>query len=370
MKTAYVLTILGILITVIFLGIWSRKRVSEGFETTPECTYSDALPGYMTYCANNVNQPFFCSSFGTLEAAKTACSANQNCRGITMIRVGNEGTRRYTIRVGGDGSTDYTNLNKMKMDMLNFSGELPDGSPVEESYLITNLLQCKPNTPASRNVNPTNASGGGNNVTIGGAIGAGAISAGPPGGLPMGPGGAMPEFMVSRESITVPADTLVAVPAGQTIFAKRMGAGSPAGGPTESSPAPVLNSIAQVNASSTSSTAAGGTYTPILTEAEFRNIELTAEERFALSGLPLPTQIKIVDATRRSIPLFQALTQDELNVIRARRQQAQAAGGAGLPALASTPSTALSSSTGGNLTSADLLAIQQAAAAGAAQAIA
>ena len=96
-------------------------------------------------------------------------------------------------------------------------------------------------------------------------------------------------------------------------------------------------------------------------------MNLSAEEREAIAGLPNNLVLKIVDATRRGLSLLDILTTEELATLRAARQTQ--ATGAGPSALLTTPSFALSSQTTGTLTTADLQAIQQAAAAGAASVV-
>jgi hypothetical protein len=162
--------------------------------------------------------------------------------------------------------------------------------------------------------------------------------------------GGAPEFVVSGESVTVPGNTLLAVPAGQTIFARRTGAG----GATESTPAPALtNRVPATGSVSTSSS-----------QAEFDALNLSAEERDLLSGVPFTLGLKIINAVRGNVPLEQALTAEELATLRGTPTATTNS-----TALLTTPSLALNSQTTGTLTSADLLAIQQAAAAGASSVI-
>lgn len=373
MKTAHALTVLGILIAVVLLGIWSRRRVSEGFEDAPECTYSPEISNkYLLGCVNNPNTPFVCQPYATFEEAKKACNENPLCRGVTKT-VSLLGTEDYTIRSGGPGATDYTNLETMKRDLLGESAN-------EAVYLITNLAQCKPNTTASTVV--------AENKTIGARMRGQTLpvnqapSSAPPvlsaaaGAQLLGiassaqPSPVQPQFQISGDLVTVPANTLISVPAGQTIYARRAGVAEsqPAGvGGVATPPQRIANAIQQGLAAAPGT--GSNTYQPLLTEASFQTAyeNLSAEEKFALQGLPQSTQIKIVDATYRSIPLRDALTPEELNTIRIRRQQAQQAGGV-VAALATTPSNALSSNPGSILTGADLQAIQQAAAAGVAEA--
>jgi hypothetical protein len=129
----------------------------------------------------------------------------------------------------------------MKRDMIRPPPLGPDGIALEYSILVTNLLQCKAGKPAAQNVNPTAAvvSGSSSSIQL--------FAGNPSGGAPPTSGGGMgsgmmgaPEFVVSGESVTVPGNTLIAVPAGQTLFARRTGAGSAAGAPTESTPAPPI----------------------------------------------------------------------------------------------------------------------------------
>jgi hypothetical protein len=360
MKVAFLATVLAILIGALLLSMWMRKPSYEGFEAAPECTYSSEIPGYLDFCANDIRRPFDCPSFDTVDAAKIACSTNENCRGITRVRIGNAGQRSvYSIRVGAAGSTDYTNLETMKRDMIRPSPTGPDGTPLEYSILVTNLLQCKAGKPAAQNVNPTTAVAGDST-----SMRLSTTSAGP--GMMMG---GAPEFVVSGESVTVPGNTLVAVPAGQTIFARRTGAGSAAGAATESTPAPAITA-GITGALGAGASGAATTFVPQLTQAQYEALNLSKEERAALEGLPNSLVLKIVDATRRGFVLRDVLTAEELATLRAARQ-AQTGGTATLApsALLTTPSLALSSQTTGTLTSADLLAIQQAAAAGAASAV-
>jgi hypothetical protein len=347
MKVAFLATVLAILIGTLLLSMWMRKPSYEGFEAAPECTYSAEIPGYLDFCANNVNRPFNCQSFTTLDAAKVACSGNDNCRGITKVTVGDAGTSIFTIRIGGEGSTDYTSLEKMKAEMIRPSPNGPDGKPLESTLLITNLLQCKPGKAAAQKVNPVAVATGGNQQVM-----IQAVSSGTLGGAGMPPQG---EFLVSDQNITLPASTLVAVPAGQTIFARRAGAGAAAGGATESTPAPTVPNFTQ-----------GAAATNVALAAE---ANLTAEEKAAIAGLPLALGLKIVDAVRRGLVLNEVLTADELATLRLARQGTATNVGSNPAALLTTPSLALSSQTTGTLTSADLLAIQQAAAAGAASAV-
>ena len=365
MKVAFLTTVLAVLIGVLFLSMYLRKPSTEGYETTPECTYSAEIPGYLDFCANNIKRPFNCQVFDTFAAAEQACSANQYCRGITTLRVGNENIKKFTIRIGFEGSSDYTNLETMKSDMVVPSDIGQDRQPLETSYLITNLLQCKAGKPAAQKVNPTGANPSGANSMMfqststvaptgaqSGAQPGAQPGAMPPGALPYGIPMGSPEFVVGGESITVPAGTLVAVPAGQTIFAKRTGAGAAAGGATESTPAPTGPRFIERT---------GSTNVGSATEAS-----LTADERAGIAGLPLALGLKIVDAVRRGLVLNEVLTADELATLRAARQGTASQTAS---ALLTTPSLALSSQTTGSLTAADLQAIQQAAAAGAASVV-
>ena len=367
MKVAFLVTVLALLIGTLLLSMWMRTPSYEGFETAPDCTYSAEIPGYLDFCANDITKPFVCPSFDSLDAAKIACSTNEYCRGITRIRLGNTGERSvYTIRVGAAGSTDYTNLETMKKDMIRPPPLGPDGIALEYSILVTNLLQCKAGKPAAKNVNPTAAvvSGSSSSIRL--------FSGNPSGGAPPASGGVMgeaaPEFMMSGESVTVPGNTLIAVPAGQTLFARRTGAGSAAGAPTESRPAPpIAAGIAGALRAGAGGPGGTGTFVPQLTQAQFEALNLSAEEREAIAGLPNNLVLKIVDATRRGISLRDILTAEELATLRAARQTQ--ATGAEPSALLTTPSFSLSSQTTGTLTTADLQAIQQAAAAGAASVV-
>ena len=341
MKVAFLATVLALLIGTLLLSMWMRRPSYEGFETAPECTYTDEISNrYLLGCANNLEFPFLCEGYATLDEAKRACNLNPNCRGIVKSGGGTgPASVSYTIRTGGAGATDYTNLETMKRDMLG-------PSQSEATYLITNLPQCKPNTPASTvtTVDKTEgakfrAPGGPGAMTPGGAMSSGSISPGMMGGAP--------EFVVSGESVTVPGNTLLAVPAGQTIFARRTGAG----GATESTPAPALTNRVP---------ATGSVSTPS-SQAEFDALNLSAEERDLLSGVPFTLGLKIINAVRGNVPLEQALTAEELATLRGTPTATTNS-----TALLTTPSLALNSQTTGTLTSADLLAIQQAAAAGAA----
>jgi len=353
MKTAHALTLLGILLAVLFLGLWGTRRVSEGFQNPPECTYSDIIPGqFLLGCANNLSTPFLCDAYNTLEAAKAACNTNPNCRGIVKSTspVGPEGDM-YTIRTGGVGATNYDNLETMKQDLLG-------PNPNESAYLITNLTQCKPNTRAStitttdqtvgarfRQAAPTMM------APPGGPPGGPppGTPAGPPGGVPSMSFGQMPSFQMAEGTVTVPAGTLISVPAGDTIYARR----GAAQGVMESQPAGVAPP--------------GGLpprqfpIVPAVTVNEF-----TVDEAASVAGLPNSLQLKVVNAVRQGQRLRDVLTPDELDLLaQANTRPASSVEGA----LASTPSTVLNSTPSGNLTGADLIAIQQAAAAGAAEVI-
>jgi hypothetical protein len=354
MKTSHMLTLLGILLAVLLLGLWGSRRVSEGFQNPPECTYSDVIPGqFLLGCANNLSTPFVCEAYTTFEAAKAACNTNPNCRGIVKSTspVGPEGDM-YTIRTGGVGATNYDNLETLKRDLLG-------PNPNESAYLITNLTQCKPNTRAST-ITTTDQTVGARfrqaapTMTAPPGGPPGGIPSGPPGGIPSGPpggfpGGQMPSFQMSEGTVTVPAGTLISVPAGDTIYARR----GTSQGVMESQPAGV--------------TPPGGLpprqapTAPALTVTEF-----TVDEAAGVAGLPSSLQLKVVNAVRQGQRLRDVLTSAELDLLAQvnTRPSSSVTG-----ALASTPSNALNSTPSGNLTGADLIAIQQAAAAGAAEVV-
>ena len=353
MKTSHMLTLLGILLVVLFLGLWGSRRVSEGFQNPPECTYSDAIPGrFLLGCANDPSQPFMCTPYTTLVAAKAACSTNPACRGVvkTESPVGPEGDM-YTIRTGGMGATDYTNLETMKRDLLGPSLN-------ETSYLITNLNQCKPNTRASTVTTEDKTFGARFRQTAPTAGATGGpppgTPAGPPGGVP---GGQMPTFQMSDESVTVPAGTLISVPAGDTIYARR----GPIQGIAESQPAGVTPPTREFTGTLPSGLPSRPRPAPAVSVSEF-----TVDEAASVANLPTALQLKVVNAVRQGLGLRSVLTMDEqLLLANAATSPASSVTGA----LASTPSNALNSTPSGNLTGADLVAIQQAAAAGAAQVV-
>lgn len=359
MKVAFLASVLAILIGTLLLSMWMRRPSYEGFETAPECTYSAEISNrYIAGCANVLEFPFLCDSYATLDEAKRVCSKNPNCRGI--VKGGGPsgpGSVAYSIRTGGDGATDYTNLETMKRDILG-------PSLSEATYLITNLAQCKPNTLASTVTTVDKTEGAKFRQPPPGMMGPGEPGMTGPRIVAqngsMGPGGpgmmGSPEFVMTGESVTVPGNTLLAVPAGQTIFARRAGAGAAAGGATESTPAPTGSRFIQRSA--------GSTNVDLATEAN-----LTAEERAGITGLPIALGLKIVDAVRRGSELNEVLSADELAILRAARQGSAINVGSNPTALLTTPSLALNSQTTGTLTSADLLAIQQAAAAGASSVI-
>ncbi len=352
------LTLLGILLGVLFLGLWATRRVSEGFQNPPECTYTDVIPGkFLLGCANDLTQPFACTPYNTLEAAKAACNTNPNCRGIVKNEspIGPEGDV-YTIRTGGMGATDYNNLETLKRDLLG-------DNPNEQAYLITNLAQCKPNTRAStvvaedrtfgartRQVAPTMMAPPGGPPP--------GTPAGPPGGVPFGPpgGGQMPTFQMSGESVTVPAGTLISVPAGDTIYARR----GPNQGVTESQPAGIPPSGIPPSGRVFESRPVA------LTVNDF-----TVEEATSVIGLPPALQLKIVNAVRQGVGLQSVLTLEEQGLLGSFATSRTFVSPSSVTgALASTPSNVFSSTPSGNLTTEDLAAISQAAAQGVAQAIA
>jgi len=347
------LTLLGILLAVLLLGLWGSRRVSEGFQNPPECTYSDVIPGqFLLGCANNLSTPFVCEAYTTFEAAKAACNTNPNCRGIVKSTspVGPEGDM-YTIRTGGVGATNYDNLETLKRDLLG-------PNPNESAYLITNLTQCKPNTRAST-ITTTDQTVGARfrqaattmMAPPGGPPGGPppGTPAGPPGGVPSMSFGQMPSFQMAEGTVTVPAGTLISVPAGDTIYARRGGTQ----GIAESQPAGVAPP--------------GGLPPRQLTTAPAVTVtEFTVDEAAGVAGLPNSLQLKVVNAVRQGQRLRDVLTPDELDLLaQANTRPASSVTGA----LASTPSNALNSTPSGNLTGADLVAIQQAAAAGAAQVV-
>jgi hypothetical protein len=140
MKQRQLLLVLGILIAAILLGIWARKMSRQGFEATPECQYSNGISGFLPFCANDLNDPFKCGMYTSLDEAKVICSGNENCRGVVEAKLPNR--TLYQIRVGS-GASDYTSVEKMKEEMVG-------PSEFETTYLITNLAQCKPNKFASK----------------------------------------------------------------------------------------------------------------------------------------------------------------------------------------------------------------------------
>jgi len=207
----------------------------------------------------------------------------------------------YSIRTGF-GSTDYSNLEKMKQEMI-----LPSFGN-ETTFFITNLGACKPNSkaftqgyvdPRPRRTEPPS-----------------------PDGSPMtgGPGSGPPVIERRGPTITVPADMLIAVPAAQTIYNKPTGPRGP-GQVQESQPA-ILNSIERAI-----NPPPPGSFQTRLTKEEYDALNITPEERIALARFPEALRLKIVDAGRQNIPLREALSPDELQSVRQFRanQETQAA---------------------------------------------
>jgi len=357
MKLALVFTLLGILVAILFLSVWSRKRVSEGFQNAPDCVYSDVIPGkFLLGCANDPNQPFLCQPYRTLEEAKAACTINPVCRGIVKNEspVGPEGDI-YTIRTGGIGATDYNNLETLKRDLLG-------NNPNESAYLITNLNQCKPNTRASTVTTEDKTVGARYRQSMGPPPGTvpdmppGGVPSMGPGGVPsMGPGGQMPSFQMSEGTVTVPAGTLISVPAGDTIYARR----GPGQGIMESQPecvAPPPDAFRVPSGPNQRLPVA-------LTVNDF-----TVEEATSVARLPTALQLKVINTVRQGLRLRDVLTADELDLLALANTGPPPSSVEG--ALASTPSNVLTTPASDNLTTADLAAISQAAAQGVAQAIA
>lgn len=281
MKQQQLLLVLGILIATLLLGIWLRKISRQGFEDVPQCTYSEAIPGFILGCSDNPDIPFACVPYPTLAAAQASCSINDACRGVVY----NPRANFYSIRMG-PGSTDYTNLEKMKAEMVepSFFGE--------QVYLITNLATCKPNSNAFKKGYTAPAAPG--RPMAGGPQGA----------------GQMPVFDVGGPAVTVPSETLLAVPAGQTIFARRSRPSGGAPGLEESQPAILENIQRAINPPPP------GTFQTRLTREEYDALNISPEERIALASFPEPLRLKVVDASRQNIPLRDALTPDELQTVR------------------------------------------------------
>lgn len=293
MKQQQLLIVLAVLIGAILLGLWMRRSRSEGFADTPECTYAEPKAGFIPFCANNLENPFRCLTFTTLQEAKIACSGNENCRAVVEADLGNR--KVYQMRVGPGAST-YDNLQTMISEMLT------DAGTPEQTYFISNLSQCKPGKFASKIKGPNDPP----QIRAPSPL----IPSGPAGGAI----GIAPESLdVTGPAISVPANTLLAVPASQTIFAKR-----PAGGPAESSPAPVGPAGSPPIGSSIPPppNASQQTARRPMTEQEFAALTLTPEERQIITGLPLALQIKVVDAGRNNIAPQEALTPEELNLFR------------------------------------------------------
>jgi hypothetical protein len=276
MKQSQLLIVLAVLIGAILLGIWMRRGRREGFQTTPECTYAEPKAGFIPFCANDLEIPFRCLTFNNLQEAKIACSGNDNCRAVVEADLGNR--KVYQMRVGPGAST-YENLNTMISEMLN------DFGTAEKTYFISNLSECKPGKFASKIrasgepsqiKEPTRATGQGQVIPI-----------------------APDSLDVGGPMISVPSNTLLAVRASETIFARR---------PADSSPAPV----GPGNESTTQQPAPRRQ----MTEQEFRALTLTQEEKDTIEGLPLSLQIKIVDAIRNNLPPTQVLTTEEMNLFR------------------------------------------------------
>ncbi len=298
MKQQQLLLVLGILIATLLLGIWMRKMSRQGFEDAPQCTYSEAIPGFLLGCSDNPDVPFACVPYPTLAAAQASCSINDACRGVVY----NPRANFYSIRMG-PGSTDYTNLQKMKDEMIerSFFGE--------QTYLITNLATCKPNSTAfKKGYTPPAAPG----IPMGGGPrGGGNVGTGPAGG------GQMPVIDIGGPAVTVPSETLLAVPAGQTIYAKRSRPSGGAQGVEESQPA-ILNSIERAI-----NPPAPGTFQTRLTKEQYDALNITPEERLILARFPEPLRLKIVDAGRQNIPLREVLSPDELQSVRQYRANQQ-----------------------------------------------
>jgi hypothetical protein len=303
MKHQYLLLVLGILIATLLLSIWLRKTGREGFQTTPECQYSNGISGFLPFCANDLTNPLNCGTYTSLNEAKIICSGNENCRGIVEARMPNR--TRYQIRTG-PGASDYSSVEKMKSEMIS-------PSDFETTYLITNLAQCKPNKFASK----VRAIGDPPQVSFEGLI---KTSVG--GSMPVlgGPGSGPPVIETGGPTIEVPAEMLIAVPAGQTIYNRPKGPRGP--GQVEESQPAILNNIQRAI-----NPPPPGTFQTRLTKAEFDALDISPEERIALSSFSEPLRLKIVDATRQNIPLRDALTPDELQTVRLFRttQQVQAA---------------------------------------------
>lgn len=295
MKQQQLLLVLGILVATLLLGIWLRKITRQGFQTTPECQYSNGIPGFLPFCANDITNLFSCGQYTSLTEAKVICSGNENCRGVIEANLGNR--KIYQIRVG-PGASDYSSVEKMKQEMMG-------NSDFETTYLITNLPQCKPNKFASK----VRAIGDPPQLSMEPNMNTRTTRGAPMGEGGVGDGGGMPVINVDGPAVTVPSDTLLAVPAGQTIFAKRTGPGGPPG-ITESQPAILENIQRAINPPPP------GSFQTRLTRAEFDALNITPEERIALASFPEPLRLKIADATQQNIPLRDALTPDELQSVR------------------------------------------------------
>ncbi len=306
MKQQQLLLVLGILIAAILLGIWARKVSREGFEATPECQYSNGISGFLPFCANDLTNPLNCGTYTSLDEAKIICSGNENCRGVVEARFPNR--TRYQIRTG-PGASDYSSVEKMKNEMIS-------PSDFETTYFITNLAQCKPNKFASK----VRALGDPPQVSFEGLLKSGAVSVAVGSPMTGGPGSGPPVIERRGPTITVPADMLIAVPAGQTIYNKPTGPRGP-GQVQESQPA-ILNSIERAI-----NPPPPGSFQTRLTKEEYDALNITPEERIALARFPEALRLKIVDAGRQNIPLREALSPDELQSVRQFRanQETQAA---------------------------------------------
>ena len=111
MKQRDMLIVLAVLIGAILLGLWMRRSRREGFQTTPECTYAEPKPGFIPFCANDLDSPYRCITYNSLQDAKIACSGNDNCRAVVEATLGPD-RKIYQMRVGPGAST-YDNLQTM-----------------------------------------------------------------------------------------------------------------------------------------------------------------------------------------------------------------------------------------------------------------
>jgi hypothetical protein len=157
---------------------------------------------------------------------------------------------------------------------------------------------------------------------------------------------------MSEGTVTVPAGTLISVPAGDTIYARR----GPNQGVMESQPAGIPSSGIPPSGRTFERREVATTLT-----------DLTQEEIEGVAGLPTELQLKVINTVRQGLRLRDVLTASELDLLaQANTRPASSVAGA----LASTPSNVLTTPASDNLTTADLAAISQAAAQGVAQAIA